>query len=173
MPMHNQLPNDENMAPKGQHLTPRNPIIVNPFPDEDDVVKRMHKQASINIRQAHPLKSTFRRRAVVIGNGTNPLDQYKPELANQIGGNISAKINERYKDLIPTQMANKILQKTNLNSNVFFTERGPAPALNREAMIGLSRNKEAPQSSRINYNTQQHLQNCQMQPSGLRRQAPF
>lgn len=53
-------------------------------------LKLMHKQASINIRQAPSMKGTFRRRAVGVGNSTSdPLDQYKPSV---IGANNTSKI---------------------------------------------------------------------------------
>jgi len=40
--------------------------------EAEDALKRMHKQASINIRQAPVLKNTFRRRAVLIGAAPQP-----------------------------------------------------------------------------------------------------
>ena len=45
--------------------------------DEAEILKRMHKQASLNQRQAPPIKSNYRRR-VDCANLEDPLNQYKP-----------------------------------------------------------------------------------------------
>lgn len=64
--------------------------------DENEALKRMHKQAHINIRHPTVLKTTLRRRVGQgqlggFGNTTDPLEQYKP-LKLISGGNLSNQI---------------------------------------------------------------------------------
>jgi len=50
--------------------------------EEAEALKRMHKQASLNIRQAPKIATAFRRRGINIGmlghSQNDPLELYKP-----------------------------------------------------------------------------------------------
>jgi hypothetical protein len=70
-----EIINDENKVPLTQLPSQRNLEKQ----DQSEALKRMHKQASINIRHPTVLKSTLRRRGMIIGNTTDPLEQYKPQ----------------------------------------------------------------------------------------------
>jgi len=51
--------------------------------DENEALKRMHKQASLNIRHPTVLKTTLRRRVGQNQNTSDPLELYKPPNTNQ------------------------------------------------------------------------------------------